>query len=58
MHPPYVRINDFVSRMAQTPRGVVVKPATIHTSTIQDVFLAVQSKGASFASGRFRDFTP
>jgi len=33
--------------MAQTPRGVVVELATIHTLTIQDAFLAVQSKGAS-----------
>jgi len=42
-----LRNNDFVPRMAQTPRGVVVKVAIIHTLTIQDLFLAVQSKGAS-----------
>jgi len=42
-----VRNNDFVPRMAQSPRGVVVKVTTIHTLTIQDLFLAVQSKGAS-----------
>ena len=42
-----VRNNDFVPRMAQTPRGVVVKVATIHTLTIEDLLLAVQSKGAS-----------
>jgi len=42
-----VRNNDFVPRMAQTPRGVVVKVATIDTLTNQDLFLAVQSKGAS-----------
>jgi len=45
-------------RMAQTPRGIVVELAVIHTLTIQDVFLAVQSKGAAFASGRFRDCAP
>jgi len=33
--------------MVQTPRDEVVELATIHTLTIQDVFLAVQSKGAS-----------
>jgi len=42
-----VRNNDFVPRMAETPRGVVVKVTTIHTLTNQDLFLAVQSKGAS-----------
>jgi len=46
-HPLYIRNNDFVPRMAQTPRGVVVELATIHTLTIRDIFLAVQSKGAS-----------
>jgi len=42
-----LRNNDFIPRMAQTPRGVVVKVATIHTLTNQDLILAVQSKGAS-----------
>ena len=42
-----VRNNDFVPRKAQSPRGVAVKVATIHTLTVQGLFLAVQSKGAS-----------
>jgi len=33
--------------MTQTPRGLVVELATIYTLTIQDVFMAVQSKGTS-----------
>jgi len=33
--------------MAQTSRGVVVELATIHILTIQNVFLAIQSKRAS-----------
>jgi len=33
--------------MTQTPRGLVVELATIYTLTIQDVFMAVQSKGTA-----------
>jgi len=33
--------------MTQTPRGLVVELAIIYILTIQDVFMAVQSKGAS-----------
>ena len=46
-HPLYVRNTNFVPRMAQTPKVELVELATIHTLTIQDVSLAVQSNGAS-----------